>query len=64
MRATVLVDNLSANGLEGEWGLAFYLDYQGRQILLDTGASDLFARNADALGLDLGKVAFGVLALR
>ena len=62
MRATVLVDNLSANGLEGEWGLAFYLDYQGQQILLDTGASDLFARNADALGLDLGKIAFGVLS--
>ena len=49
-------------GLEAEWGLSLYLEYQGHALLLDTGASDLFARNAKALGLDLGAVAFGVLS--
>lgn len=62
MRATVLVDNIAARGLEAEWGLSFYLEYQGHIILLDTGASDLFARNADALGLPLSEVEFGVLS--
>ena len=62
MRITVLSDNLPARGLEAEWGLSLYLEYQGHALLLDTGASDLFARNADALGLDLGAVALGVLS--
>ena len=62
MRITVLSDNLPARGLEAEWGLSLYLEYQGHALLLDTGASDLFARNAEALGLDLGAVAFGVLS--
>ena len=62
MRITVLSDNLPARGLEAEWGLSLYLEYQGHALLLDTGASDLFVRNAEALGLDLGAVAFGVLS--
>ena len=43
MRATILVDNLAARGLEAEWGLSIYVVYQGHAILLDTGASDRFA---------------------
>ena len=62
MRITVLSDNRPARGLEAEWGLSLLLQYREDTILLDAGASDLFARNADALGLDLGAVAFGVLS--
>ena len=62
MRMTILVDNLPGCGLEAEWGLAIYLEYQGHTILLDTGGSGLFAQNAAALGLDLGAVEFGVLS--
>ncbi len=46
MRATVLVDNLEHNGLKGEWGLSIYIEYRDKKILLDTGASGLFAENA------------------
>lgn len=62
MRVTILVDNLAARGLEAEWGLSIYVEYQGHAILLDTGASDRFARNADTLGIDLSTVSFGVLS--
>ena len=62
MRATILVDNLPARGLEAEWGLAVFIQYRGHTILLDTGASGLFAQNAKALGLDLEAVEFGVLS--
>ena len=62
MRAVILVDNLSNCGLEAEWGLAVYIEYEGHKLLLDTGAGPLFAKNADALGIDLSAVEFGVLS--
>ena len=62
MRATVLVDNTKGCGLKGEWGLCVYIEYEDKVVLLDTGASDLFVRNAKKLGLDLEKVDFAVLS--
>ena len=62
MRAVFLSDNISNCGLEAEWGLSVYIEYEGHRILLDTGAGPLFAGNADALGLDLSAVEFGVLS--
>ncbi|MDO4392902.1 MAG: MBL fold metallo-hydrolase [Bacillota bacterium] len=62
MRATVLVDNVSCPGIEGEWGLSIYIEYGDMTILLDTGGSDLFLENADKLGLDIGRVDIGVLS--
>ena len=50
MQATVLTDNIASGELEGEWGLSIYIEYNGKNILLDTGASDLFAKNAKKLG--------------
>ena len=61
MRATVLVDNLEHNGLKGEWGLSIYIEYRDKKILLDTGASGLFAENAQKTGVSLEKVDYGVL---
>ena len=43
MLATVLIDNISCGEMEGEWGLSIYIEYNEKNILLDTGASDLFA---------------------
>ncbi len=62
MRATILTDNIEGCGLGAEWGLAIYIEHRGHALLLDTGASDLFAKNAAALGLDLGAVEVGVLS--
>ncbi len=62
MIANVLVDNLTQSGLSPEWGLSFYLEYQGHGILLDTGASDRFMKNADTCGIPLKEVEFGVLS--
>ena len=66
-RITILADNLpgcTADGcsLEAEWGLAIYIEYNGKKILLDTGASGLFAENAEKLGINLEQVDFGVLS--
>ena len=62
MKGTVLVDNIKGCGLNSEWGLCVYIEYEDKVVLLDTGASDLFVRNAKKLGLDLEKVDFAVLS--
>lgn len=62
MKATVLVDNIGENGIKGEWGLSIYIENDGTKLLLDTGASSLFAKNAMQLGLSLEEVEFAVLS--
>ena len=62
MKATVLIDNLTRGTLAAEWGLSIHIEYNGHKILLDTGASERFARNAAELGIDLGAVECGVLS--
>ena len=62
MRATVVVDNIAADGLSAEWGLCFYIEYGGLRILLDTGSSALFAKNAESLKLPLEQVDAAVLS--
>lgn len=62
MKATILIDNLTKGALVPEWGLSIYIEYNGHKILLDTGASGCFARNAENLGIDLASVELGVLS--
>lgn len=62
LEITVLIDNLAAEPLIGEWGLSILITTDDRRILLDTGASNLFAQNAECLGIDLSAVDTGVLS--
>lgn len=64
MKITVLSDNIAPSGssLKGEWGLSFHIEYKGKSFLLDTGASSLFSKNAQKLGIDLSKVDRGILS--
>lgn len=53
-RLVVLSDNRTNNQqLETEHGLSVYMECSSGKYLLDTGASDLFIRNAKVLGIDL-----------
>ena len=57
MKWTVLSDNRSYDdSLETEHGLSILLETDRHRILLDTGASDVFIRNAERLGIDLSTV--------
>ena len=67
MKWTVLSDNRSrstSGRLQGkndsrlstEHGLSILLGTERRRILLDTGASDVFLKNAEVLGIDLSTV--------
>ena len=57
MKAVVLSDNRSINDNYGvEHGLSVYLKTNQHRLLLDTGASDLFIRNAEKMNIDLREV--------
>ena len=57
MKWTVLSDNRSCDdSLETEHGLSILLETGKHRILLDTGASDVFIRNAEKTGIDLSTV--------
>lgn len=57
MRFKILMENKTDGpGCVAQHGLSIYIEVQGRKLLFDTGASALFAENARALGVDLGKV--------
>lgn len=62
MKATVLIDNIAKDSLKSEWGLSVFIHQGDTRILLDTGASEKFARNAEKLGVPLEKVDFAVLS--
>ena len=56
MIVKVLVENTEGEGLCAEHGLCLYVEYRGKQFLIDSGASGLFVTNADKMGVDLDKV--------
>lgn len=57
MTWTVISDNRSNNPeLETEHGLSILLQTERHKILLDTGASDVFMRNAEQMGINLSDV--------
>ena len=62
MKATVVVDNIKNNEIPGEWGLCISIEYEDKKILLDTGASTLFSKNAEKLGISLRDVDAAVLS--
>lgn len=62
MRIVTLVENHTEGDLKFEHGLSFYIEHEGRAVLLDAGQSDIFAENARQLGIDLSQVDFAVLS--
>lgn len=59
MTWTVISDNRSSNpALETEHGLSIVLQTNRHKLLLDTGASDVFTRNAEQMGIDLSDIDF------
>ncbi len=59
---TIIVDNTPALGIAGEWGLAIQVEFNGKKILVDAGASSLFLKNMEALGIDVREIDHGVLS--
>lgn len=59
----VLVENTSTNNELGcEHGLSLYIETEKHKILFDSGASDLFAKNAEKMMVDLGAVDIAIIS--
>ena len=62
-KITTLVENcVYGRKLQAEHGLSLYVEAGGNVVLFDTGASDLFIRNARLLHCDLQRVDYLVLS--
>jgi len=54
IRITTLVENTASGvGLLAEHGLSFWIEYDDKRILFDTGQSNILIQNAKALGINL-----------
>ncbi len=53
MKITVLSENTAGGSLLAEHGLSYLLEINETKILLDTGHSDVFKKNALKLGIDI-----------
>lgn len=62
MKLITLMENTAPADLCCEPGLSLYLEAAGHKLLFDAGATGAFARNADALGVDLAAVDLAVLS--
>ncbi len=61
-KITVIVDNIACGDLAGEWGLSLWVEHAGRKILVDVGASQLFAENMEKLGFEVRDAEYAVLS--
>lgn len=63
MKITVLTENTAYDPrFQAEHGLSLYIETGDHKILFDMGQTDAFAKNAEALGIDLSQVDFAVLS--
>ena len=63
MKITCLLENTTAApAVAAEHGLSLYIEVGNRRILFDMGQTNLFARNAEVLGVDLSRVDTAILS--
>lgn len=58
----ILVEDTTKYDLNCEHGLSFYIEYNGKKILLDVGRTKLFAENAKYMLIDLSEIDYAVLS--
>lgn len=64
-RISVLVENSSINNnriLRTENGLSLFIGHEGKNILFDTGRSDIFLHNAKQLNIDIGTIDYLIIS--
>lgn len=53
MKISILTDNFPGTHTPAEHGLSYLIEYDSKRILFDTGQSDMFLRNAEAMNISL-----------
>ena len=62
MKLTILSENSALEGFHAEHGLSFLIEHNQLKLLFDTGASDVFLRNALKLNIDMDSVGKVILS--
>ncbi len=62
MNISVLIDNAPGVDIPTEFGLSYYIEYNGKHILFDTAQSNLFLANANKMSLDVETADYIVLS--
>jgi len=62
MKISILVDNTPSIDTKAEFGLSFFIEYNGKTILFDTAQTNLFLENARIMNLPIRDADFIVLS--
>ena len=62
MKLTILTENVAGGIFSAEHGLSYLIECENNKVLLDTGHSDMFIRNAEKLNINLDDVETVVLS--
>jgi len=53
MKLIVLCDNMAGGKFQAEHGISYLIEYENESVLFDTGHSDVYLKNAAAIGINL-----------
>ncbi len=62
MKISVLTDNHPGSHTPAEHGLSYFIEYDGKRLLFDTGQSDMFIRNAEAMKISMTNIDMVILS--
>jgi 7,8-dihydropterin-6-yl-methyl-4-(beta-D-ribofuranosyl)aminobenzene 5'-phosphate synthase len=62
MKISVLAENYAGVYTRAEHGLSYFIEFEGKKILFDSGQSDQFLENANKMNLKAGEADFIVLS--
>ncbi len=62
MKLTVLTENTAGAKFLAEHGLSYFIEYDNKKILFDTGATDVFIENAKKVRIDVNEADMVVLS--
>jgi len=62
MKISILTDNHPGGHTPAEHGLSYFIEYDGRRLLFDTGQSDMFLRNAEAMKINMTNIDIVILS--
>jgi len=62
MKISVLTDNHPGSKTPAEHGLSYLIEYDGRKLLFDTGQTDMFLKNAEAMKISTANIDMVILS--
>ncbi len=62
MKISILTENTASQYFTAEHGLSYFIEYDNKKILFDTGATDVFLKNAEKLKIDVNEADVLVLS--